>query len=752
MDSQIWITGYGIVSAIGVGKEATLRSLLASETGIAPLRYLKTEHHEFPVGEVKLSDEEMMEMVGADPKKPHNRTALMGILALREALEDAGLGREALPSTGLISGTTVGGMDMSEQYYLDFLNNDNRNEYIRTHDCGATTELTGDPCGRFAFMTTISTACSSAANAVILGANMIRCGETECVVVGGSECITKFHLNGFNSLMILDKEACKPFDNRRAGLNLGEGAAYLVLETRRHAEARGARAVALLSGYGNACDAFHQTASSPDGEGAFRAMRQALQMAGVKAEEIDYINAHGTGTRNNDSSESAAIRRIWQGTVPPVSSTKAFTGHTTSASGSIETAICMLAMQHGFLPPNLHYGETDPECIVPVATLRKGVALRHVLCNSFGFGGNDSSLLISAVGGEQSSVGREQSKRRVAVYSAAYVSAQQGEGIEMLCAATPLAESYQRAADPDFKAYIPPLEARRMGKLLKRAIVTSQQALSGAGIEEPDAIVTGTGLGCIENTEYFLDSLCNEGEQLLKPTYFMQSTHNTIGSQVASRLHCHGYNITYAHKEISFDSALHDAFVQIGLGHIENALVGGHDELTPSYYRLLVKSGFLGQEGSPACEASSSFVLAAEGSMQGEPLCRVAGVRLLYTPDEELLGKAIDEMLAAEGIGRERLSGVMVSVNGNAEHDRAVLEQCRRLFGDTPLLHYKHLFGESFSASGMGFYAAVEILSSGRIPPSLYLDGERPVEDVPQTLLHVNLADGKSVALTLLTK
>ena len=176
---------------------------------------------------------------------------------------------------------------------------------------------------------------------------------------------------------------------------MGEGAAYVVMETADLALRRGVKSYAYLSGYGNACDAFHQTASSENGEGPFLAMRQALAMAGLAPETVSYVNAHGTGTPNNDASESAALRRIFGADCPPVSSTKAFTGHTTSASGSIEAVFCLLAMQQDFIPANLNWQEPDEACIRPVPAFRGGVCLNHVLCNAFGFGGNDSALLVS---------------------------------------------------------------------------------------------------------------------------------------------------------------------------------------------------------------------------------------------------------------------------------------------------------------------------------------------------------------------
>lgn len=394
MMEPIKITGAGIVSAIGNNMAETLLALQKGQTGIGQLKYLNTSHREFPVGEVKMSNEEMKQALGIN-SEPCTRTSLMGMLAMREALAMANLAVPLTEKVALVSGTTVGGMDKSEQYYLEYLNSDCRNDYIKTHDCGATTELIARHFGSFSMATSISTACSSAANAIILGANLIRSGLADIVVAGGCECITKFHLNGFNSLMILDHEQCKPFDAHRAGLNLGEGAAWLVLESAASARRRSVEVLAELSGFGNACDAFHQTASSDDGEGAYQAMKKALDMASIMPSDIGYVNAHGTGTPNNDLSESQALFRVFGQNLPPVSSTKGFTGHTTSASGSVEAVICLLALREGFCPVNYGWQTPMEQGILPVTQKDDHVELKNVMCNSFGFGGNDSCLILS---------------------------------------------------------------------------------------------------------------------------------------------------------------------------------------------------------------------------------------------------------------------------------------------------------------------------------------------------------------------
>ena len=395
MTEQLFITGAGVVSAIGVGKEETLASLKAGKTGIGRMKHLNSIHNDLPVGEVKLSNAEMMQLLGAAEDSKLTRTALMGRLALREALDEAGLSGEMLRQVPFISATTVGGMDRRELFYAQEKDCDLEHIDIAVHNCGTNTEMIAAPFGRFASFATVSTACSSATNAIITGANMLRCGIADIVVVGGAECLSLFHLNGFNTLMILDSQQCRPFDRDRAGLNLGEGAAYLVLETASSVKQRGVKPLGRLSGYGNACDAFHQTASSPDGEGAYLSMQEALGEAGLKPEAIDYINAHGTGTPNNDASESCAIKRVFGDHLPPVSSTKSFTGHTTSASGSIEAVFCLLALKHQSLPQNINWHTPMDDGIIPVTDSQPQREIRHILSNAFGFGGNDSSLILS---------------------------------------------------------------------------------------------------------------------------------------------------------------------------------------------------------------------------------------------------------------------------------------------------------------------------------------------------------------------
>ena len=215
MVKPIYITGAGVVSAIGVGKAETLASMKAGKTGVGPMKYLPSVHQDIPVGEVKLSNAEMMQMLGVADSPQLSRTVLMGRIALREALAEARLSDDHLRQVPFISATTVGGMDRRELYHAQERDCDKAHAVLATQGCGSSTQMIAAPFGRFASLMTVSTACSSATNAIITGANMLRCGLADIVVVGGSECLSMFHLNGFNTLMILDTKPIAPSDSVR---------------------------------------------------------------------------------------------------------------------------------------------------------------------------------------------------------------------------------------------------------------------------------------------------------------------------------------------------------------------------------------------------------------------------------------------------------------------------------------------------------------------------------------------------------
>lgn len=397
MSEPVFISGLGLVSAIGNNVQDAFFNLNNAQTGIGKINYLSTRYkNEFLAGEVKLSNADLMDFISCSSPSL-NRTSMLGIAAAREAVQHSGFDMRDGLRTGLISSTTVAGMCKTELFYKEMVEQAQHLEVLDAHDCGESTEEIADYLGIRDFVTTISTACSSAANAIMLGSRMIKHGMLDRVVVGGTDSLSKFTFNGFNTLMILDKDWCKPFDEHRKGLNLGEAGAFVVLENEKSLSLRKGKALALVSGYANANDAYHQTASSPEGLGATLAIRQALTMSGLLPEQIDYINMHGTGTPNNDLSESKATVNVFGDKIPKFSSTKSFTGHTLAPAAGVEAVISVLSIMNNIIFPNLNFTTPIPEFgLVPVTRVTQH-PIQHVLSNSFGFGGNCSSLILSKV-------------------------------------------------------------------------------------------------------------------------------------------------------------------------------------------------------------------------------------------------------------------------------------------------------------------------------------------------------------------
>ncbi|MEP3837856.1 MAG: beta-ketoacyl-[acyl-carrier-protein] synthase family protein [Algibacter sp.] len=396
MQNRVAITGMGIISSIGNTVEANLHALLNKQKGIAPIINIETRHkNDIKVGEVLQTNAQLAERLNLPANNSYSRTALLGCIAAKQAVKQANINDIDAFRTGLISSTSVGGMDMTEKHFQKYQSHTESRKFISSHHAVDSTEKIAEYLGITEFSTTISTACSSAANAIMLGARLIKSGQLDRVIVGGTDGLAKFTINGFKSLMILSDSDCTPFDANRKGLNLGEAAAYLVLESDAVVKHDNKAVLGYLAGYGNANDAFHQTASSENGEGAFLAMSKALDVAQLAPEHISYINAHGTATQNNDLSEGHAIKRIFESTIPDFSSTKAFTGHTLAAAGAIEAVYSVLALQNNVMFPNLNFKTAIPELNLVPVTKVTAKPIDYVLSNSFGFGGNCSSLIFS---------------------------------------------------------------------------------------------------------------------------------------------------------------------------------------------------------------------------------------------------------------------------------------------------------------------------------------------------------------------
>jgi 3-oxoacyl-(acyl-carrier-protein) synthase len=392
--SRIVVTGMGIISPIGNSVAQNHMALKEGKCGFSSLELFPTRYGSvLPFGEIKIPNEVLKEQLNVT-EKGVTRTTLLALHAFQQAVEDSALSKSDLESMGtaLINGNTVGGMCLSDELYMDANHNEAGSEYISSYNLGSVNMYIQQRYGINGVINTFNTACSSSANAIAYGVRLIRNGFAKRAIVGGTDSLAKFTINGFNSLNILSSSQCRPFDAERSGLNLGEGAAFLVLE--RDEDAKGKKIYAGVSGWANTNDAFHPSSISDNGEGPYLAMKQALEVAGLQPEQIGFINAHGTGTENNDEKESVAMQRLFN-SPPAFASTKSNVGHTLGAAGAIEAVYCLLNLMHQEVYASLNFKQPIATTGLSPVTEYKKMNLEHVMSNSFGFGGNCSSLIFS---------------------------------------------------------------------------------------------------------------------------------------------------------------------------------------------------------------------------------------------------------------------------------------------------------------------------------------------------------------------
>ncbi len=396
--SRVWVTGMGIASAVGWTVDETWQALASGRSGLGPLTLFPSERcGHLPVGQVS-GDPSRRSGLAAGSRSDH-----LAVWAAQQAFQDAGLEPGAVPGArgAVVLGAITGGMTFLEAALAQLINEgDTSLKDLELIECCNAADRVAEALGLGGFRSTVSNACASGASSISAACDLLAAGEADLVLAGGTDSLNRVLVNGFNSLMLVAPDGCRPFDADRQGMTVGEGAGLLVLETEEHARARGARARAEVAGLGNSCDAHHATSPSPGGDGLLAAMELALADANVGPEAVDYVNAHGTGTQDNDLSEGRAMARLFGGQRPAISSTKGFFGHTMAAAGAIEAIVCILALEHQAVPPNLRLRRVDPDIGITPAMELAPAPLELCLSSSLGFGGNNSALLLRALQAE----------------------------------------------------------------------------------------------------------------------------------------------------------------------------------------------------------------------------------------------------------------------------------------------------------------------------------------------------------------
>jgi 3-oxoacyl-[acyl-carrier-protein] synthase II len=402
-DRRVLITGMGAVTSIGAGLSEFWRNLLAGTCGIGPFSLFDSSSYrtqtaaqvrEIPDGFLTPSERRRM-----------SRADRMGVAAAREAIEASGLdlSREDPTRLGVILGGGTSGLIDSEAFYeLSLRGRKARPSKVLNHLPDSITDRVAQRFGLLGIKSTITTACSSSANAMGYAYDVIAAGMADVVLTGGSDVLARLTYGGFNALRAVDPDPCRPFDRERKGLSIGEAAGILVFEDEAHARRRGAPVVAEFRGYGVTSDAYHMTAPDPSGVAGGRTLQAALANAGLNAEDVDYVNAHGTATPQNDSAETAALKAALgeRARKIPISSIKSMIGHCLCASGAIEAVATALTVRDGKVPPTIHYENPDPACDLDyVPNAARDVRVDVALSNSFAFGGNSSVVVLARYDG-----------------------------------------------------------------------------------------------------------------------------------------------------------------------------------------------------------------------------------------------------------------------------------------------------------------------------------------------------------------
>ena len=698
------ITGIGIVSAAGLNMDEVWQAVTAGTSGLKPLSLFSSPRYgQIPVGEIQHD----LLALGAPTRS--SRSDKLGWLAARAAIADAKINFENnRERAGVLLGTSVGGSYDSENFLTTLIKQGKmRVRPTRFHECATTVDLIANDFGLLGPSMALATACSSSALAIAQAAEMILSGEADVMLAGGADSLARMTWGGFHSLLLVDSAGCRPFDAARGGMSLGEGAAILVLEAEESALRRGAKILARLSGWGASCDAYHATAPHPQGAGATAAMQSALRRAGLEPSAIDYINAHGTGTRDNDVAEGIALKTVFHNRVPPFSSTKRIFGHALAASGALEAAVCVEALRRQALPPNAGFSKCDPAIGLEPVTESRPAPLTHVMSNSFGFGGNNGVLIFSTP--ETIPQTRVPEKIQIAVSGLGVIGAD-AVIVKEIAAPLPAGKTLVHNCGEltDTATMLTPNQRRRLSRLQQMAIISARRSHAPDPTQRV-AIAIGTGYGCMEDAGTFLENLVSKDEREPMPARFPNSVHNSPAGQVAIDQSARGLNSATTFGEITFETALWQGITQLAIDEADCALVGAADELS----KYILSIGQRWGTWTDQCIAGEGATVAgiARAEKIAVPLARVTSLKLGRCQNPFDAKREADWIAAA--IDLKKVGVILSGAKGfpqlEVKYESVMAELFQRSGKGLEHQTYKQLCGEFQAASAFGFSIAVKL-------------------------------------------
>jgi 3-oxoacyl-(acyl-carrier-protein) synthase len=703
----------GIISPVGCGTHDTIKAIRNATAGIKPLRLFPTAHRApLPVGEIS--------SLSCSEDVP--RTHTLARIAAEEAMKDAHNAPDAV-----VIGVTTGGMPVTEELLKKGVFDPEKYKY---HSTGSVAAYIARYVGCSGPVLAVSTACSSGAVALKIALEMLRSGKAKQVLAGGVDALCRLTYYGFHALQLVDETGAHPFDRKRRGMSVGEGAAMLLLTV---AESPPDNALAEFLGAGLSCDAYHPAAPHPMGDGALKAMKEALSDASISPADIDYIHLHGTGTVDNDLAEARAIHTLFRDRpIPPVSSQKGAIGHSLAAAGAMGAVASVISITNGIIPANTGFHDPDPllNLIPSVEPMQANV--NAVLANSFGFGGNNAVLVLGHPQRRKSSPTSIRNVRPLSLAvlgSACFTGAgnakrtmeclDQCEGAQGIVPSLeilkPLSEKY----------------VRRLKRLCRMVLSLAVSACEDtAKTEPPSAVYFGTGWGGMSETYDFLSKLYASDEQFTSPTDFIGSVHNAAAGHVAIRYQSTGPNVTTTGGDCSFEHALYSASL---LSHDSNAplLVIGADEHHDTLSHLFDSSVAQGR-----LPADGGGALCLRPASSESPL-QICPSFIAYSGEN---GNIISELINTLG-GAKRINdqfGAILAGIPAAQREKgaAQLNTFLSMTGyPHPIIDYRQFVGEFASASAVAAVLAVSFAHAGKIPANICCPRATPLRGMGVLIL-----------------
>ncbi|TEA46002.1 3-oxoacyl-ACP synthase [Bacillus sp. BH2] len=699
--NRVVVTGIGILSSVGHNKQEVIDQMKKGKTGVDILKKFDTEKFISQIG-AEVKDYNAADYFNTEEIEKYDPCAQYAVISIKEALhESMVMNQTSSNRIGLALGTCNGGVNsLEEQGTIESLDLEQTKKYPFFNQADHVAQYfdLGGP------VVTINTACAASGNAIGFGFEMVQKGYADVMIAGGSDSMSSSVYAGFNALRALNSVPCSPY-NTSYGLSLGEGAAFVVLETLEHALARNAKIYAEVCGYGLSSDAYHETAPHPEGEGIKNAVTRALKQASLQPDQIEYINTHGTGTKANDTAELFGLERVFgveKFKEIPISSSKAYFGHNLGAAASIEYATSILLMQEDLLPATINFQEKREGCENTnlITNEMKEQKTTYFLCNNSAFGGHNASIVSKNWKHHTESgkaVSSTDTDNRVFVTglgncNTIYVQ-KQTSLIEQLISE----DDIPTKLDFSLKEYNKDLYERRMNSLAQYSIAATDQAFKDAEVQIPlenedIAFIYGTARGSLQSSEKYFQSILKKGPEYASSIYFPDMVLNSVAGKVAKKFNIRGFSssISTGGNDGLFGAVYGYEFIKDN-DHAK-CLIGSGDELSDLSAEI-DKSLGLNESVYPIVEGSSCLVLSNDLDEKAA-YAEILGAGLTFGSDATSLKKAIDSALekAATPIGE--IDFIFYNSNGLSKD----IDIYENLFNELNVAD--HVFKHCFNSKG----------------------------------------------------